>query len=53
MAASLPCPQVLAHYAHGVQPSRTLDPLLRQPGGHLGIPLTGQEQVDLLAFLIR
>ena len=42
---------VLAHYAHGVQPSRTLDPLLRQPGGQLGIPLTKQEQADLLAFL--
>ena len=44
-------PAVLAHYAHGVQPSRTLDPLLRQSGGQLGIPLTSQEQVDLLAFL--
>ena len=43
--------QVLAHYAHGVQPSPTLDPLLRQPGGRLGILLSGQEQADLLAFL--
>ena len=43
--------QVLAHYDHGVVPSRTLDPLLRQPNGRLGIPLTAQEQVDLLAFL--
>ena len=43
--------QVLAHYDHGVQPSTTLDPLLRQPGGQLGIPLTAQEQADLLAFL--
>ena len=42
---------VLAHYDHGVQPSRTLDPLLRQPSGQLGIPLTAQEQADLLAFL--
>jgi len=42
---------VLAHYAHGVQPSRTLDPLLRQPGGRLGIPLPQQEQTNLLAFL--
>jgi cytochrome c peroxidase len=44
-------PQVLAHYAHGVQPSATLDPLLRQPSGRLGISLSGQEQADLLAFL--
>jgi cytochrome c peroxidase len=43
--------QVLAHYDHGVQPSATLDPLLRQPGGQLGIPLSAQEQADLLAFL--
>ena len=42
---------VLAHYDHGVQPSATLDPLLRQPGGRLGIPLTAQEQADLVAFL--
>jgi cytochrome c peroxidase len=44
-------PQVLAHYAHGVRPSRTLDPLLRQPDGRLGLPLTDQEQRELLAFL--
>lgn len=44
-------PQVLAHYAHGVQPSPTLDPLLRQPGGRLGIPLSSQQQADLLTFL--
>jgi cytochrome c peroxidase len=43
--------QVLAHYAHGVQPSATLDPLLRQPGGQLGIALTAPEQADLVAFL--
>lgn len=43
--------QVLAHYAHGVQPSATLDPLLRQPGGQLGIRLSSQEQAELLAFL--
>lgn len=43
--------QVLAHYDHGVQPSATLDPLLRPPTGRLGIPLTPQEQTDLLAFL--
>jgi cytochrome c peroxidase len=44
-------PQVLAHYAHGVRPSRTLDPLLRQPDGRLGLPLTDQEQRELVAFL--
>jgi cytochrome c peroxidase len=44
-------PEVLAHYAHGVRPSRTLDPLLRQPDGRLGLPLTAQEQRELLAFL--
>ena len=43
--------QVLAHYDHGVQPSPTLDPLLRQPDGRLGLPLSAQEQADLLAFL--
>lgn len=42
---------VLAHYDHGVQPSPTLDPLLRQPGGQLGIALSAQQQADLLAFL--
>jgi cytochrome c peroxidase len=44
-------PQVLAHYAHGVQPSPTLDPLLRQPDGRLGITLSTQQQADIVAFL--
>ena len=44
-------PQVLAHYAHGVQPSPTLDPLLRQPGGRLGIALSARQQADIVAFL--
>jgi len=44
-------PAVLAHYAHGVRPSRTLDPLLRQPGGRLGIALTEAQQAEILAFL--
>jgi cytochrome c peroxidase len=44
-------PAVLAHYAHGVRPSRTLDPLLRPPGGQLGIALTEIQQQELLAFL--
>ncbi|SHJ03036.1 cytochrome c peroxidase [Hymenobacter daecheongensis DSM 21074] len=43
--------QVLDHYDHGVVESATLDPILRQPGGRLGLPLTPQEKNDLLAFL--
>lgn len=43
--------EVLAHYAHGVQPSPTLDPLLRQLDGRLGIPLSRAQQADLLTFL--
>jgi cytochrome c peroxidase len=42
---------VLGHYAHGVRPSRTLDPALRQPDGRLGLPLTGPQQRELIAFL--
>jgi cytochrome c peroxidase len=44
-------PAVLAHYAHGVRPSRTLDPLLHQPNGRLGIALSNTEQHELIAFL--
>ncbi|MEJ7662109.1 MAG: hypothetical protein WKG07_22355 [Hymenobacter sp.] len=44
-------PQVLAHYAHGAQPSPTLDPQLRRADGQLGIALSKSEQADLLAFL--
>ncbi len=44
-------PQVLAHYAHGVQLYPTLDPLLRQPDGRLGISLSTTQQANLLAFL--
>ncbi|MCB2408163.1 cytochrome-c peroxidase [Hymenobacter lucidus] len=43
--------QVLDHYDHGVMASPTLDPLLRQPDGRLGIPLNAQQKTDLLAFL--
>ncbi|MBK6993584.1 MAG: cytochrome-c peroxidase [Lewinellaceae bacterium] len=42
---------VLDHYASGVQDSPTLDPLLRQPDGTLGIPLNAQEKTELIAFL--
>lgn len=42
--------EVLDHYAGGVLPSQSLDPLL-QEGGQLGIPLTESEKQALLAFL--
>jgi len=42
---------VLDHYASGVKDSPTLDPLLRQPDGSLGIPLTATEKVKIIAFL--
>jgi cytochrome c peroxidase len=43
--------KVLDHYASGVKDSPTLDPLLRQPDGSLGIPLTEADKVKLIAFL--
>lgn len=43
--------KVLEHYANGVKNSATLDPLLRQPGGVLGILLTATEQAQIIAFL--
>lgn len=42
---------VLQHYASGVKTSATLDPLLIQPNGTPGIPLTPDEQVKIIAFL--
>ena len=42
---------VLDHYASGVMDSPTLDPLLRQPDGTLGIPLKNDEKVKIIAFL--
>lgn len=42
---------VLDHYSSGVKNSATLDPLLRQPDGTLGIPLTMEEKVKVIAFL--
>jgi cytochrome c peroxidase len=44
-------PQVLDHYERGVVASPTLDPLLRAPGGKLGLALTAQEKRDLIDFL--
>ncbi|RYF64465.1 MAG: c-type cytochrome, partial [Cytophagaceae bacterium] len=43
--------QVLRHYATGVQDSPQLDPLLKQ-NGQLGIPMTQQEQNDIITFLL-
>jgi cytochrome c peroxidase len=43
--------KVLDHYASGVKDSPTLDPLLRQPDGTLGIPLTADEKSKIIAFL--
>jgi cytochrome c peroxidase len=42
---------VLEHYATGVKDSPTLDPLLRQPDGTLGIPLSAAEITKIIAFL--
>lgn len=41
---------VLAHYNNGVKDSPTLDPLLKQ-NGRLGIPLSTEEQRQIIAFL--
>lgn len=43
--------KVLDHYANGVKDSPTLDPLLRQPNGTLGIPLNDSEKKKIVAFL--
>jgi cytochrome c peroxidase len=42
---------LLDHYASGVKSLQTLDPLLRQPDGTLGISLTQVEKTSLIAFL--
>lgn len=42
--------KVMQHYNSGVKDSPTLDSLLKQ-NGQLGIPLTDQEQQNLIAFL--
>ncbi|ULQ51282.1 cytochrome-c peroxidase [Flavihumibacter fluvii] len=41
---------VLEHYNSGVVNSETLDTLLKR-NGHMGIPLTGEQQVRIIAFL--
>ncbi|WP_128547973.1 cytochrome-c peroxidase [Larkinella soli] len=42
--------QVLNHYVNGVTDSPQLDPLLKKSGS-AGLPLTRQQQQDLIAFL--
>lgn len=42
---------VLDFYSDGVEDSETLDPILRQTDGSLGIPLTSDEKNQLIAFL--
>jgi len=42
---------VLEHYAEGVLLSETLDTLLQQPDGTLGIPMTSPEQAKIIVFL--
>ena len=43
--------QVLDFYSSGVTDSPTLDPILKQENGTLGIPLDATEKAQLLAFL--
>ncbi|GAB2562225.1 cytochrome-c peroxidase [Spirosoma aerophilum] len=42
--------RVLNHYATGIQDNPTLDPLLKT-GNQVGLPLSQQEQKDIIAFL--
>ncbi|BDS15097.1 cytochrome-c peroxidase [Aureispira anguillae] len=43
--------EVLEHYSTRVLPSATVDPLLQQQNGDLGIPLTEKEKEAVLLFL--
>lgn len=43
--------EVLDFYVNGVEDSETLDTLLKQSNGGVGIPLTNEEQKALIAFL--
>jgi cytochrome c peroxidase len=42
---------VLDHYTNDVQATLNLDPLLQQPNGRLGIVMTWDEKIRILAFL--
>jgi cytochrome c peroxidase len=43
--------KVLEHYSSGVKESPTLDPLLRQADGTLGIPLSEKDKTNIISFL--
>lgn len=43
--------EVLDHYSDGVKPSPTLDPLLIQNNGKLGISLSNEDKTAIIAFL--
>ncbi len=42
---------VLEHYTSGMVDSGTIDPLFKNDDGHLGLPLTPDEQQQIIAFL--
>jgi len=42
--------RVLQHYANGIKHSKTLSPILKKEG-QLGIPLSAQEQSEIIEFL--
>lgn len=42
---------VLDFYSSGIKDSPTLDPLLRQKNGRVGIPMTSEEKKAIIAFL--
>lgn len=43
--------EVLEHYNSGIKASQTVDPILYQDHGAIGIPLTETEKKELIAFL--
>ncbi|WP_024768557.1 cytochrome-c peroxidase [Aquimarina macrocephali] len=42
---------VLNHYSDGMVDSETLDPILKDQNGALGIPMTAEEKQQIIAFL--
>ncbi len=42
---------VLDHYSDGMVDSETLDPLFKSQNGSLGIPMSAEEKVQIMAFL--
>jgi len=43
--------QVLDHYSNGIKSSPTLDPLLIQSNGKIGINISNEEKIAIIAFL--